>query len=167
MSNEFKWDEERVLEFVKKYGLPPSFTTWKKMIESFKASKQPKVEWEIVVGKNDKGYIFKWAKGQPHFMDDKVSSTCFIHSVKRLSDGEVFTVGDIVECSALNMPLPIAKFEIVSSSMRVCFCNGLQADLSYVRKVKIKLPEVPKELGDYQPVYLLPHQLEKLLSLLK
>lgn len=49
-------------------------------------------EWEIVSGRGHNGHIHQWYEG-----NSCLEQKCDIHSVKRLSDGEVFTLGDKVE----------------------------------------------------------------------
>lgn len=97
MSKEFNWTDEAVKEFVLTYnkidklisGTDPIMQT----IKEFKQSKQPcSRDWEVVkvrIGRSG------------HIVDvgdtDDTASHYPIHSVKRLSDGEVFSVGDEVE----------------------------------------------------------------------
>lgn len=100
MSNAFK----QICEFIKS----EEFTT---AFEQFKASKEPKKEWEIVAFKqHDKIYklVENWKEanysypvfahsddyyfGLVYANDPKYG--CTIHSVHRLSDGEIFSVGD-------------------------------------------------------------------------
>lgn len=78
---------------------------FKTAFEQFKASKEPKKEWEIVAYLNG-GCIYKRQEGDsgPKFSDgncyfntdfaNEPRNKCLIHSVRRLSDGEVFSVGD-------------------------------------------------------------------------
>lgn len=89
--NEF-WTDERVMEFVH-YTLKeaPTLSGRYSDIERFKKSKQPKAEWEIV------SYVFE-SVILPREMVDRFGDgkDYAIHSVRRLSDSVVFSVGDEV-----------------------------------------------------------------------
>lgn len=94
MSNEFKWTDERVIEFeIFKRGSnirrSPKEESISDLIEQFKASKQVK-EWEVT------HYLVQMSEGWK-VVEEKLALGCIgtkIHSVKRLSDGEIFSVGE-------------------------------------------------------------------------
>ena len=94
--SEFKWTDELVKEFMKDFVIHPNWKTFgDDWIEEFKASKQPKPEWEILEdasGKKGDPNFSAITRNHPHWEYTHYP----IHSVKRLSDGEVFTVGDRV-----------------------------------------------------------------------
>lgn len=115
--DKFKWDENNVTELL--YHLSKK-TNWVhsqmcKWAEDFKQSKlqsqDKQIGWEIVEFKTKDGHL-AIKQSEPRFglhwrvmKGESIGwcsySTCIedynIHSVKRLSDGEVFTVGDKVE----------------------------------------------------------------------
>jgi hypothetical protein len=113
--SEFKWTDALVKEYGKLcaecgYSAHTSLGVMRlnDIFDSLKASKQPKPEWEIVAFKH-RGMIAtimdSEGYSQPHFqcpgqqfgLDWALEGhDCSIHSVKRLSDGEVFTVGETV-----------------------------------------------------------------------
>lgn len=96
------WTPELWCEFLNSNpGLPPTFQN---EVNLFKSSKFPKKEWEIVA------YIFKPLSGKisrPPVIgpdskywkeaQDDDGEDYGIHSVRRLSDGEIFSVGDRIE----------------------------------------------------------------------
>lgn len=109
MENQFVWTDALVAEYGeyyrKKQGV--DFTTWGKCIlESFKESKQPKKDWEIVSFLNTSQDIvfnrcedgdFRVRKGSVIGTPEKELIDMYhmvIYSVKRLSDNEVFSLGD-------------------------------------------------------------------------
>ena len=107
--SEFKWNTQYVLEFISSILPSSDLLTREDFIEKvdrFKA-KQSKPEWEILKFKHRGFYAIpmKYSSySEPHFEypDGQFSlewalksyNKCTIHSVKRLADGEVFTVGD-------------------------------------------------------------------------
>jgi hypothetical protein len=152
--SEFKWEEQHVRDILQGLNKHVHPNEVERYIQDFKASKQPKPEWEIMEGINDKGYVFQWAKNHPHFMDDRVGVTGSIHSVKRLSDNVIFSIGDLVTYYANPGMVPdfeIEKFEISHTSMLAG--KGIRfVNISYL----CKLP--PKQI----PVTLTSSQIEKL-----
>lgn len=106
MSNEQFWTDERVIEFeIFKRGLEikhfPKEQSISESIEQFKASKQVK-EWEVVE-------VDHIGLDRPHEQQGKCG--CPIHSVKRLSDGAIFTVGDWLNDGALDMQIGSIRIE--------------------------------------------------------
>lgn len=97
------WTDEKVAEFFKEHWVR---TTLKEsfigsdidFVKKFREEKQPAKEWEIVKCKSN---WVNFPLGHP----EKVSET--IISVKRLSDGEVFTVGDRVMYALACIDKPI------------------------------------------------------------
>ena len=109
MSNEFKWTDERVIEFeIFKRGSnirrSPKEESISDLIEQFKASKQVK-GWEVQVfgltpfnggetilyGRHEDGKYHTFHYSETYMLNCGLYS---IHSVKRLSDGIIFTVGE-------------------------------------------------------------------------
>lgn len=100
--SDFKWDEQLILEYARTVIIEynnskvwsQAFSSEENIMKRFKESKQPKPEWEILEGARDKpNTTHKWD-------ETGVGSCerigCKIHSVKRLSDGEVFVVSSIL-----------------------------------------------------------------------
>lgn len=88
---EFIWTDKTIVELLTKVtAYRPETGYWEREIEAFKTSKQPKPEWEIlkVINKRNESVHTP----EPTCMTNGI---CSIYSVKRLSDGEVFTVGDL------------------------------------------------------------------------
>lgn len=138
--NIFQWTEQAVFEFALTIVPSTDMLTRKdflEAVEQFKASKQPKPEWEIVsyentavmsdepveaITKRHSAWNYASVKGYP------------IHSVKRLSDREVFTVGDLIYHATkeyLDSAGAISRFEISGSNMQV-----------FVGDTKYLLPEI-------------------------
>ena len=97
---EFQWTDELVMEY---QNFKPSIFSVLSAIEQFKKSKAKK-EYEILSFKADIFVLCKNANGtfgvyEIEEQDLLSSSAHAIHSVKRLSDGEVFSVGDLVKYS--------------------------------------------------------------------
>jgi hypothetical protein len=177
--SEFKWDDELVKEFVRRKVL--IYTgNWPhdnvdKFINDFKDSKQPKPEWEIVAYissttttvyyKNSIGeYISKAGEGYPVGV---IPSHLNIHSVKRLSDGEVFTVGDLVEIKQeTTSPTRWDYFHIehlfinqnMPSEIRVSSSEGMGWNWPFSTIQKAKAKPIP--------VMLTPPEVEKLKQIL-
>ena len=115
MSKEnFEWTDSLVKEFVAQFPLPPAADLSKfidRNIDAFKQSHTPALErdWEIVEFRTDSGQydnkekfddFYKgesdWYKSnmvQVYLSDKK----WHIHSVKRLSDNQVFSIGDEIQ----------------------------------------------------------------------
>lgn len=122
MENNFQWDDKKVMEFV-------SFTLDKSSafqgrytdMEEFKASKQSdEREWEIAGyyspktkevfnRKGDKGMWYH-DKSEAYIVMPLHHSGIEIHSVKRLSDSEIFTIGDKVTYNNLDEAYKITGF---------------------------------------------------------
>lgn len=108
MQDTFQWTDESVSEFIMERFVRFSSEFMQMHIDEFKSSKSPKKEWEIVAY----GEIYEGEKlmyklqpsggyrNEDWECDIEYDATQFnnpnefIHSVRRLSDGEVFSVGD-------------------------------------------------------------------------
>ena len=150
--SEFIWTDELLGELLSKVtSYYPGGNYWADEIAAFKAAKQPKPEWEILLYKN--------RDGNPHPFEGAGDMSCTnmgckIHSVKRLSDGEVFTVGDAVEIEGGKRMRPIYLFSIDADTLMVRFHEYASVSFNMISKPSIV------------PVYLTRAQLEKLLTLL-
>lgn len=163
MSNSWIWTDELVLELLEKMTSMEGHENRWRAIERFKASKQPKPEWEILEYKH--GGITDLPPaivGQKSiWWNQAVCNNWPIHSVKRLSDGEVFSVGDKfwIKQQAGEYWV-IYKIEIgIEGDIRFISPSGYNWGL----KLALKHPIHQSTM----PVYLTPSQLEKLLTLLK
>jgi hypothetical protein len=102
MEDKFTWTDELVREFALGCKVNGAKDWVHTQIEQFKASKLPSKEYEILSfydgcknGYKDNQCI---RRGVSLFTDDFIIKNNYtIHSVKRLSDGEVFSVGSDVE----------------------------------------------------------------------
>ena len=160
--SEFKWTDELVKEYVKDvYRELSKWAPWSDqhklaattVFDRFKASKQPKPEWEILEVKGPSGAIYVNVEWNEKYQGYS------IHSVKRLSDGEVFTVGDGVKYKGVTGTIPrfnIEKFKIAGTSLLAGEANRW-VNIIYVSKC------APQPI----PVYLTPAEVEKLKTLLK
>lgn len=106
----FQWTEELVHEFLCDPKSPGFAEHWKIRIKEFKQSKQPQKDYEILDSESSIGIAY----GRPPLSKN-------IKSVKRLSDGQVFTVGDKDEYGRV-----ITEFTEHSNEVfaRVQGCNG-------------------------------------------
>lgn len=95
MNKEFKWDDESVMEFYDFHRERENQWT-SESIQQFKESKQPKPEWEIISYRHKQTKEIT-PKTSTVFHKAMFNNEHEIYSVKRLSDGEVFTIGDIVK----------------------------------------------------------------------
>lgn len=94
MSTEFQWTVNLLAEFIRDYSDKDG--TVSELMEQFNESKQPKPEWEILSYLSST-HPDRYVIDQTHLnWNHAVVTNMDIHSVKRLSDGEVFTIGDKV-----------------------------------------------------------------------
>lgn len=114
-SNEFVWDEEKVRQILSKSFEAFSrdlYVNYDKVIKAFKegqefpiaepiASKQSvSLDWEIISSFHKKhGVMLKTGSAYLNEAKALADPDTSIRSVKRLSDGEVFTVGDTLDVS--------------------------------------------------------------------
>jgi hypothetical protein len=100
--NNFQWTDELVKEFALRVSLERvigcSETGKLTTIESFKQSKQPKKDYEIISVLLHGGYIEKNKHEFDYLLNNHEGKKygAKIHSVKRLKDNFVFTIGDKV-----------------------------------------------------------------------
>jgi hypothetical protein len=159
MDKEFFWNDDTVKEFCSFAFAPCDPRHWKldsfisDFKEKWKFDHKPKPEWEVLEMKGPSGARYVNVQSW-HLKDFPLYK---IHSVKRLSDGEVFTVGDIVGANCrLNMPIKGFKAQTGAEKVLVCFHNATDTYLDYIKHAK----EEPV------PVSLTPTQLEKLYKIL-
>jgi hypothetical protein len=134
-ADKFEWTDELVKEFAAFYATTSN--TWVRDIDlnTFKSHKttKPKVEWEIVTclasdGKSVHPYQEKRCLGA-----DKHLTPCTIYTVRRLFDGEVFSIGDEVESAMWGNQI-IVGFKIENWGMAVEF-ESCRNPLDKIKKV--------------------------------
>jgi len=128
--DEFKWNDELVKEFAWRFLNNFPSVKLPESINEFKQSKQPKREWEIVSFRHiDYGIMFRQDDGYFHHISSHGRGWCIsesdalkrgamsIFSVKRLSDSEVFSMGDRIQSKTrLSEPFTITTIEIINNS---------------------------------------------------
>ena len=171
--SEFKWTDELVKEFMKDFVIHPNWKTFgDDWIEEFKASKQPKPEWEIEsflmrgntwhkchyrtegIQYESNGQYFTLGWGL------NIQTEATIYSVRRLTDGQLFTVGDWVKDMVGN-ELQITEFNLANGDLYIELKGPSRPYWTYRLKDLIKV--TPEHCI---PVLLTPSQIEKLLTLL-
>jgi len=168
MFENWKWDDCSVKELLRKITSYDAPEYWQKEIDAFKASKQPKPEWEILEGIHPNAIEpHEWLTREKCFQQGGATCEqegCKIHSVRRLSDGEVFTVGDTVDIwpkeSRLGrpmQPMDIEKFVIHDDGMMAYYGSFGY----YLNRLVRRVPTV-----DPVPVLLTPSEIEKLHNIL-
>lgn len=134
MSISFNWTENMVAEFIQtKLHIQESASF--DLIEQFKTSKQPKIEWEIMA------YRFKPTETVIHNSSKSFQATVGdnpdyeIYSVKRLSDSEVFSIGD--EMALYGETKKIIGFETMfNKHMMACHSESGSFNIIYAKKVE-------------------------------
>lgn len=183
--SEFKWDNELIMEYARMVACEyrnsevwtDNYVAEEEIIKRFKASKQPKPEWEIVSGVSDKTPYRQHLWITP----DCAEHGCGIYSIKRLSDGVLFTIGDEI-CELreqFTKRYLIKGFEITpldATVIQVVTDEGLWA-LTAIRKAPAikphpaaettKLEFVPAAANGKIPVWLTPEDEKKLHQLLE
>ena len=145
MSTGFKWDDEKVLEFVRfTLEQSPAFQGRYTDLEQFKEIKQPKPEWEILKYRNKKSGIVR-----VHSEQYTIGPENEIYSVKRLSDGEVFTIGDKYKNLSQTQIYTIKEFEIRNGVLRA---NAAEYGFDFFEDL-IKVKEILFITEDGRPVY--------------
>ena|ERR1700734_1154582 len=157
--SEFIWTDELLGELLSKVtSYYPGGNYWADEIAAFKAAKQPKPEWEILLYKN--------RDGNPHPFEGAGDMSCTnmgckIHSVKRLSDNQVFTAGD--KCQrvgykgTLSYTFKISSFLVEDDEM---FISTDKA------RLECRLKDLRKDTSESIPVLLTPSEIEKLKTIL-
>lgn len=98
-SNEFVWTDDLIQEYVARVILSSGYNSADKMLQDFKKSKQqapstqPSKDLEVVSCILETGEVHAYDKEFCLGADKSIK--CEIYSVKRNSDGEVFTIGEI------------------------------------------------------------------------
>ncbi len=129
---------------------------WDDFILSHVKTQQPVKEWEVMAYKSANGNMLYNNRGElrldipnsPLFSQE-AANQCSIHSVKRLSDGEVFTVGDETTLG------PINKFVIEQGALLARSEKDSYEDIAYLKKAKQPLftPEDGKDALDGDEIY--------------
>ena len=158
MSKEFTWTDELVLS----YACCKDIQT----LEDFKKQFSPKPEWEVLAIDDDGFHFFKTGREDGFWVchtaerylvgsfvnDGKLGYSKEIYQVRRLSDGEIFSVGDLHK-STLNTrkdwpPCKITKFIIADDGTMVTENDGnCRNPLHQIEKVKEPIPVFTTEDG--------------------
>ncbi len=139
--DKFEWTEDLIMEFA--LWCKINHNDWiSNNLKKFIESKTPKPErgWEIVAYKMDKkifelyndGLYYTKTTSFPHCYSEKdfLKYRAEIHSVKRPSDGEVFSVGDVVNTFKQDgAKVKIEGFEIYDGELCVYFQSWNRASL--------------------------------------
>jgi len=164
-TEQFQWTNELVMEFVNFHDEQKGIHWLSEDIEKFKQSKSKTEQplWEILefehssgkatfVLNEDKKYFCQDFKDEYFNLEDllhnKLGKTYNIKKVKRLSDGEVFSVGDYVEYAFVGAsdnfytPHLIKRFEIKDGVMNV---QGEVPELFNFTLISCKKSKAPKE----------------------
>lgn len=152
MENEFVWTDALVKEFAEVYRFSSSRTG----IEQFKKLKGiPKEKDYEVIEMVSENRLSTYDDGNKMTYSDSHTWVKYflaanvgwkIHSVKRLSDGEVFTIGDEVIWNLPERegekPFVLTSFEIneMWKTQKRMFCNDRNIDICYLKKVKERKP---------------------------
>lgn len=96
MSKQFEWNDSLVAEFIQTRAGDQSLTD---SIRLFKQEKSPKPEWEIVTVKGANGFLIHSYSFEHKECFAALVNGLVTYSVKRLSDNEIFSIGDYIEHS--------------------------------------------------------------------
>jgi len=151
MSEQFQWTTAIVVEFFKwKYEKSKASSGLVDDIKEFIESKQPKPEWEILV-LNSGLLMYERSKnvfingGHHVTIEWALDNDFYIYSVKRLSDNEVFTIGNKFTGNA-GCDLTIKSFEIDVSDIKVW---SVEYGYWPLRSIKKRVPLFKTEDGVY------------------
>lgn len=148
MQDTFQWTDETVLEFIQfSKNRERHWTEFIPDIEQFKASKAPKKEWEIVAFKSITcriEFIYNKCKdgqfrqagstsGEGCTEESMKEGGATIHSVRRLSDGEVFVKNELVGTPSDGQH-HIGGFEVRGNFLYVQFSIG-QITIEHLQKL--------------------------------
>jgi hypothetical protein len=142
----FKWDDKLADEF--RLFFKPNIYSDLPSVEQFKRSKEPKKEYEILSYKSEwSGTVFLT---KDICVENRKYPNYKIHSVKRISDDTVWTIGKETNVGK------IAKFDFIDNTLGV-FTNhsiGITYDLSSL-KAKEPLFTTEEELTSLDVVHYL------------
>lgn len=154
MDKEFVWDDTLVTEFnnwipkqplggfIDHSSLIPSF----KRFKGFDESKEVKKDYEILKCENDCFGIHDYIspeQSKTHCL--KEDHPCKIYSIRRLSDNEVFTIGDITGGGN-----KIINFKLDNDTLKILLQDKFNDDYNWWTNIeslqkKIKVPLFTKE----------------------
>lgn len=154
MSTEFQWTDELIQEYAEYYRFSSSRTT----LEQFKASKQPKPEWEIVSLKDtyynqiitaqNKLGIYRLEDYLVKYPKDRFN----IYSVKRLSDGTLWSINDKFSANA-GCDLTIKSFEVDGCGMKIWSVEYGYWPLNSINKIAVLTTEDGVSIRDGDDVW--------------
>lgn len=137
MSTEQKYTDQDMIDFAK--SIPLSLCA-EQFFEKWKASKE-KIDWEVVAYQSSSGKLFHtkdmddrgriWSEDKQCYIDkhNLTDKRISIHSIRRLSDGEIFSVGDRIGWIGHNKTITgfiVAedRLQIVHEEGRLCAVKG-------------------------------------------
>lgn len=156
--DKFLWDDEKVLDFVNHCLNKTSLTNGYQDLKEFKEKEQPKKEYEVLsyIDTFDNTNILDATNPYHTFKIDMGKLRKIkIHSVKRLSDSVVFTIGDKVQYALCCKEHPIEwiidnfliPHETSHDIMARSKDNEMVELLSTIKKVEDKQPILTTEDG--------------------
>jgi hypothetical protein len=140
------WTDEKVIEFIGDCGVCLDMENsnirqlFEKQMEVFKRQQQSKRDWEVLTMVDGSGWVHPYDR-----TDIPCCDKCKIHSVKRLSDGEVFSVGD--ELNDMDVDSKIDGFTLNKKGAKgqmwvsVNMEYGYGCDISIAKK-KVEKPKI-------------------------
>ena len=156
-NTEFKWNDKLVQDYIQfyaaSYAASVAYFNSDETLEKFKQSKSKKEEpqWEILEIESYGGEIRKLIDGEYRLYTDGVGFTATyllqrsdskIKTVKRLSDGEVFSVGDVITGFSFNDGRKINRFSIQNGKLWISQKSG-DCEIQHIKKVAPKEEQVP------------------------
>jgi hypothetical protein len=135
----FEWTDYNVLEFVKyMYGYEGR-ANWQDDMASFKASKQPKPQLEILEYKGEEEIYYvnsigEYVNKRGHgWRPGHIPMTYVIQKVRRGIDGEVFTVGDVINFEG--QWRTIQTFQLTDGFMEVIMSGPIKGCFANIEKI--------------------------------
>lgn len=156
-TEQFQWTNELVMEFVNFHDEQKGIHWLSEDIEKFKQSKSKKEEpqWEILEIESYGGEIRKLIDGEYRLYTDGVGFTATyllqrsdskIKTVKRLSDGEVFSVGDSLDWMGKIESIEIddrfnGGIAFINNSQKSCISTAKKAPKEEQVPIKVEIME--------------------------
>jgi len=155
-TEQFQWTNELVMEFVNFHDEQKGIHWLSEDIEKFKQSKSKKEEpqWEILEFQSNDGNLlvldgkkWKYRNDTNSISDiDFLIKNYAIHSVKRLSDGEVFSVGDSLDWMGKIESIEIddrfnGGIAFINNSQKSCISTAKKAPKEEQVPIKVEIME--------------------------
>lgn len=142
---QFEWTDELAYEFAAKWKDGRLGDRLPIAIEEFKQSKQPKPEWKVISLQTENDtfnlHLNRMYKsgdvefGLEHLLNVEKAQ---ITTVQRLSDGEIFSVGNAIKWKITGgiFSSTIQGFELEYLDMMICVENNSRVNLCVIQKAK-------------------------------